>query len=319
MKKKKLSKKQTRTMLDSRSHRGKKFDQVKEGQVIIHRGKHVVCLANEENYKVFFNKAFIPNVGDKVRFGLTGTNQGQLLEIYDRENLLYRENLSGDRKELAVNIDLAFVMLACEPKFYPEVLSQYYSILTLQGIKCCFILNKVDICQEGLYPHQERFEYFKESQLAQSHYLSCYKGQGLDAILDVMKGKTTIVIGPSGAGKSSFVQKITDNANIKVGQLSDTGYGCHTTSVTTMYQLQGDTFLIDSPGIRQMSLESMTLKDLQVGFSDLNHLGCRFRDCDHLNSPGCKVKEDLELVEHFRYKDYCFLYNKFVMKQKDGE
>lgn len=318
MKKKKLSMKQTRQMAQSRAKRDQKFDTVKEGIVIIHRGRNVVCDTGDGQYDVLFNKAFSLNVGDKIRFGLTDSSKGQLLEVYERDNLLYRENLSGDRKELAANIDRAFVMLACEPAFYPEVLSQYFTILSIQGIKCCFLLNKTDLCQDNRYPHQERFEYFDAQGLAPSYFVSCQDKKGVDQILSLMDQKTSIIIGPSGAGKSSLVRSLTSEQNIRVGALSESGHGCHTTSVTTMYFLEQKTRLIDSPGIRQISLDSLKLEQLKKGFPDLEGLGCRFRDCDHLNSPGCKVKEQLELVEHFRYKDYCFLYNKFVMKQKDG-
>ena len=315
MKKKKLSMKQTRQMTQSRAQRDRKFDEVQEGIVVIHRGKHVVCDTGDGRYIVLFNKAFCLNVGDKVRFGLLDTSKGQLLEIYDRQNLLYRENLSGDRKELAANIDRAFVMLACQPEFYPEVLSQYYTILSIQGVKCCFLLNKIDLCQNEQYPYYERFKYFDEQGLAASYFVSCKQKQGVKKVLSLMEHKTSIIMGPSGAGKSSLVRSLTSEENIKVGSLSESGHGCHTTSVTTMYFLDdGQTRLIDSPGIRQISLENLTLSQLQKGFPDFEDLGCRFRDCDHLNSPGCKVKEQLELVEHFRYKDYCFLYNKFVTR-----
>lgn len=319
MKKKKLSEKQTKMMQRKRKESRCKFSEIKRGQVIIHRGKHVVCQVDSKNYDVFFNKAFTLNVGDFISFGLeTKNSKGQLIELEDRRNLLYRHSMHGQRKELAANIDCAFVMLACQPEFYPEVLSQYYTILAMQGIPCCFILNKIDLVSQGEIPYKERFEYFLETDLAQTLAISCYNDKDLAKAKELMSGKTSLVLGPSGAGKSSFVQKITENANIKIGELSEAGVGCHTTSVTKMYHVGEETRLIDSPGIRQMSVDVLTLEELKKGFPEFKNYGCRYRNCDHIQTDGCQVKEDEMMGQHFRYQDYCFLYQKFVVKNKDG-
>jgi ribosome biogenesis GTPase len=314
MKKKKLSIKQKEQMSTSRLKRADNFSCVKEGVIIVHQGKTLQCLTqNGQNYKIFFNKAFTPNVGDKIRFGVLNEGQGQIIEIKKRKNLLYRETLSGLRKELAANIDRAFVMLAVEPSFYPEVLSQYLTLLNIQNIQCCFLLNKTDLVKEGAYPYQERFDYFEKKGLAKVFYTSCLKKSGIERIQELLFEKTSIFIGPSGVGKSSLVKAITDQAEIVIGDLSEAGFGRHTTSVTRMYSLsQEKTFLIDAPGIRQLALEKITKQELHLGFPDLKEFSCRFKDCDHLTSLGCAIKEDSINKTHFRYHDYCFLYNKFI-------
>lgn len=310
MKKKKLSLRQQSTMQRSRQSRASQFDRVLEGRVVVHRSWHLVCQSKEGQYVVYFNKAFSPNVGDWVRYGLDNNSHGQLLEICPRQNILYRDNAHSQRKELAANIDLAFIMLACKPTFYPEVLSQYLTILSIQKVPCCFLLNKIDLCQDGHYPHIERFKYFAQHDLADYILISCQTGLNLDKALKKIQDKVAIVIGPSGSGKSSFVKKLTDNSKIKIGDLSETGVGSHTTSVTEFYSLNENTHLIDSPGIRQMSLVSMTVQELQAGFPDFSAYNCRFRNCDHRQTAGCAVKEHLQ--EHFRYHDYCALWEKFV-------
>lgn len=314
MKKKKLSQKQKQQMSSSRLKRAEKFQCVKRGRVIIHQGKTLQCLTEtKEIYKVFFNKAFVPNVGDVIRFGLLENGQGQIVEIEKRKNLLYRDTLTGLRKELAANIDTAFVMLACRPEFYPEVLSQYLTLLTLQKISCCFLLNKTDLISGNRYPYQERFDYMEQRGLAQVFYTSCLNKSGIESLEQLLHGKTSIIIGPSGVGKSSLVKAITEKTDIKIGGLSEAGFGRHTTSVTRMYALeQEETFLIDAPGIRQLALETISKDDLHLGFPDLKEFSCRFSDCDHLTSDGCAIKDHSTNKTHFRYQDYCFLYNKFI-------
>jgi ribosome biogenesis GTPase / thiamine phosphate phosphatase len=67
--------------------------------------------------------------------------------------------------------------------------------------------------------------------------------------------------------------------------------GMHTTTSRQMFPLPGGAWLIDTPGIREIQL--LTDGDaVERVFEDVAQLatGCKFRDCRHLEEPGCAVR-----------------------------
>ena len=105
-----------------------------------------------------------------------------------------------------------------------------------------------------------------------------------------------------------------NNHEIRVGDLSSSAKGQHTTSVTQLYHISSTTSLIDSPGIRQLAMEGLTLQELLTGFKDFSDQGCRFKDCDHVDSKGCAVFDALKqnIIPQHRYDDYLYLRKKFL-------
>ncbi|MFT5048973.1 MAG: ribosome biogenesis GTPase [Chlamydiales bacterium] len=89
---------------------------------------------------------------------------------------------------------------------------------------------------------------------------------------------------------------------------SGDGKGRHTTTGSTLYELERGTRVIDTPGIRSFGLWQTGKHELAAEFSEFaRHAdGCRFRDCLHVVDPGCAVRaatEDGE-IEALRYEAY---------------
>ena len=75
----------------------------------------------------------------------------------------------------------------------------------------------------------------------------------------------------------------------------DDSRGRHTTTHRELVLLPGGGLILDTPGMRTLSLwEAET--GMEVMFGDIEQLvkSCRFHDCSHGNEPGCAVKEALE-------------------------
>jgi ribosome biogenesis GTPase len=82
-----------------------------------------------------------------------------------------------------------------------------------------------------------------------------------------------------------------------VGRLSEaTNLGRHTTSASTCYTLPSGGELIDSPGVRSFRLLKLSRSELENGFKEFRpFLGhCQFNDCQHLQEPGCAIKQAVE-------------------------
>lgn len=124
-----------------------------------------------------------------------------------------------------------------------------------------------------------------------------------------------VFVGQSGVGKSSLVNAlrgslVTDNA--AVGGMS-TGHekGTHTTTAARLYHMPGSGDLVDSPGIREFGLWNLEPQMVFDGFVEFGpYQGrCRFRDCKHLQEPGCALRLAVEEghISPARLASYFFL------------
>jgi len=130
---------------------------------------------------------------------------------------------------------------------------------------------------------------FEVSALDQN-YKPKYLKQGFEDLKNILQGKTAILLGHSGVGKSRLVTELTDGkVELLSGELGKVGKGAHTTTWAELIDA-GDFTLIDSPGVRSMSLNDLTQEDALLCFSDIGEFAtkCQFVSCQHdENSKGC--------------------------------
>ena len=103
-----------------------------------------------------------------------------------------------------------------------------------------------------------------------------------------------LLFSPSGAGKTSLLNQLSPDLGKKVAEISHaTGKGTHTTSSTEIVPLNGNTFIADSPGVREFALWDVTRADLSRCFREFQPYVdlCRFRDCVHDQEVDCGVKQ----------------------------
>ena len=96
---------------------------------------------------------------------------------------------------------------------------------------------------------------------------------------------------------------------LKVGKISGfTDKGTHTTVTSSMIQVSPDTFVIDTPGIREIDPFGIRKEDLGHYFLEFtNYLtDCKFNTCTHFHEPGCAVIDAVEKCEisEKRYESY---------------
>jgi ribosome biogenesis GTPase / thiamine phosphate phosphatase len=126
--------------------------------------------------------------------------------------------------------------------------------------------------------------------------LSCYTGQGVDAIAAmVAPGRTAVLLGSSGVGKSTLVNRLAGRDLLATGEIRDDGKGRHTTSTRQLVVLAGGGMVIDTPGLRELGLWTGGA-GTAAAFDDVEALAaeCRFDDCRHRTEPGCAVLQALE-------------------------
>lgn len=251
-------------------------------------------------------------VGDKVNF-IMEEDIGQITEILPRKNYIVRQ--SPRQKHhlhlLASNLDQAMIIVTIrEPYLKAGFIDRFLLMTEPQDIPAIIIFNKADLLDDDDRELYEALEYTYTKIGYTVALVSASDKQNTNRIKNLLKDKTTLIAGQSGVGKSSLVNAIQDSLNLKTLEISDySGKGQHTTTFAEMHALDFGGNIIDTPGIKMLSFNNMTVQDVAHNFREFFAIsgGCRFRsNCTHRNEPGCAVKEAVEKLEisPVRYQNY---------------
>ncbi len=230
--------------------------------------------------------------GDLVRWQAENHGNARVTEVLERTGTLARTDRLGNAKPIATNVSQLLVVTAPKPPFDCLLLDRYCVAAANIGAEIAVIINKTDLLDDTTAPQAEAIELLYTG-LGYRVARCCVKStQGLNAVESLLSDQISILVGQSGVGKSSILNALLPQHNIKTGGLSDnSGLGRHTTTVTNWYDLPNNGAIIDSPGVRQFSLEHLDSVDIQAGFREIaeHAMNCKFNDCTHQHEPECSV------------------------------
>ena len=251
--------------------------------------------------------------GDEVFFRRAKVSDGDLAgvieAIEERRSQLTRPDFYDGVKVVAANIDQILMVSAILPEFTPQIIDRYLVACEDMGIEPILVLNKIDLIDdEGLEFINEILDIYRELGY-KVHLVSTKTGEGIDALKQILVGKNNIFVGQSGVGKSTLVNTVLPDADILTKEVSEnSGLGQHTTTVSRLHHLPSGGNLIDSPGIREFGLWHLDVERVTWCFKEFREFigGCRFRDCKHLNDPGCILVEAVEegKITELRFDSY---------------
>ncbi|MEL1134525.1 ribosome small subunit-dependent GTPase A [Desulfitobacterium sp. THU1] len=233
-----------------------------------------------------------PAVGDFVMVDRNQDREGKAIihHILTRKSVFVRKaaGTSNAEQVVAANIDKVFICMSLNNDFNVRRIERYLAIAWDSGAMPIIVLTKADLCPNlpeklaELDAVAMGVDVVVTSSLSEDGYLSV-KGY-------IGRGKTIAFIGSSGVGKSTLINRLIGEDIIETSGIRNDDKGRHTTTSREMFVLQDGGVVIDTPGMREIGIESA---DLSKTFADIDELSqkCRFSDCTHTNEPNCAVLE----------------------------
>lgn len=211
-----------------------------------------------------------------------------------------------DRQVLAANVDAVFLVSGLDGDYNIRRMERYLTVAWDSGARPIIVLNKADLCPDiDMVIEEVRELALGVTVLA----ISASYNQGLDTITQhINTGETAVFLGSSGVGKSTIINQLLGEERLKTCEVrSDDSRGRHTTTSREMLLLPSGGIVIDTPGLRELQLWENEA-GLSRTFADIEELAghCRFRDCEHVNEPGCAVRAAIDdgTLEAKRLENY---------------
>jgi ribosome biogenesis GTPase len=204
---------------------------------------------------------------------------------------LARRDNEGRLQSLVSNVDTALLVMGLDHDFNPRRLERYLALVVGADIAPVVVLTKSDGCADV----DARLDEVRPLLPAGVPVFAVngLDAHSADALLPWLgAAQTLVLLGSSGAGKSTLANTLSGSALQLTGEVRGAdGRGRHTTTARTLIRCAGGACIIDTPGLRTLRLDGDP-EQITSAFEDIEALAaeCRFRDCRHVDEPGCAVR-----------------------------
>jgi len=239
----------------------------------------------------------------------SGEARGMISALRPRRNVFGRYNEKGRAKQsIAANVDLVVCVASpAFPPFRPRFVDRVAILAEAARVSLLIALNKVDL---GVDEETEgRLAGYRDLGYGILR-CSARTGEGLGELAAALRGKTAVFAGQSGVGKSSLLNALVPGLGRRTGEVSEKyARGKHTTTMAELFAVDGETRIIDTPGVRRLALRGIEPGELDAYFPELRDLAprCEFgHSCSHGDEPGCRIRRAVEegKVLEDRYESY---------------
>jgi ribosome biogenesis GTPase len=203
-------------------------------------------------------------VGDRVRFSKAplealdpGLPQAQVVAVLPRRTLLKRGGID-DREPwqlLCANAEELWICAAVvDPPLRPGLLERAQTLALAAGLAFRIVVTKRDRATAAdtlpeLDPLREQGLPILET--------SARTGQGIPELKALLRGRSVVLVGHSGVGKSTLINALVPGMDQRIGDISRYGTGRQTTTSARWLPCEDGATLIDTPGIRTLSVRGL--------------------------------------------------------------
>jgi len=238
-------------------------------------------------------------VGDQVLMDIDEEHEKTAIihTIKERNNHVLRESPQNRHKShiIAANLDQSLLIASLkDPITSSGFIDRFLVSCEAYHIPAIVVFNKIDLYKSK---EKERMHFltsiYEDIGYSVIH-LSAATSEKMDRVESMLQKKTTLLSGHSGVGKSSIINLLFPDRHLKTQEVSEwSGKGLHTTTFAQMFDLNENSRVIDTPGIRELGLVDMSAQELGGYFPEIKPFAseCKFNDCLHLNEPSCAVHQ----------------------------
>lgn len=250
----------------------------------------------------------LPCTGDWVIFQPFDEKKGIIVDRLPRRRTLYRKKNGtvADKQVLASYVDKAFIVQSLDDNFNVRRAERFMVQIMEADIQPVWVLHKADLdfdrqkVEEQIRHMARQMPVFFTSTRQPETILSLRQS--------IAEGETVVFVGSSGVGKSSLVNALCEKSVLLTSEISrSTGKGRHTSTRREMVRMHDSGILIDTPGVREFGLATGHTDSLSE-MLDISEYAksCRFKDCRHIQEPGCAVLEAVNsgLLDPKIYESY---------------
>ncbi len=253
-------------------------------------------------------------IGDEVRYLEAGDGTGMITEILPRRNKLSRQaTVPGEHafeQIIVANADQVIpVFAAASPTPKWGLLDRYLVAAEAAGLPALICITKLDLADKNPELAETLAEYRRIGYRVQ--LVSTLSGEGLSELKEALASRVSVLVGKSGVGKTSLLNALQPGLGQRVKAVSQgkQGKGLHTTTHLEMFPLEGGGAIVDTPGIRELSLWEVAGSDLALYFPEMQPLvgKCKFGlNCQHDEEPGCAIRKAVVSgrISPYRYQSY---------------
>ncbi len=278
---------------------------------VLSEGKHYICRVRGKIRLEGIKETNPVAVGDWVTFEMDN-GAGSISAILPRKNHMLRQSVkkTGHTHVLAANVDQVMVIATLAmPRTSMGFIDRVLVSAEAFGIPQVIVLNKRDLLDEAEQREVARIQSLYTAIGTPCYVISALQDD-LELIRNVLAGKTTLIAGHSGVGKSTLLNNLAPDIAQAVGEVSDfSSKGIHTTTFAEAFEMGAETFVIDTPGVKEWGLVDMSAQEISDYFPEMREIRteCKFQSrCLHVNEPGCAIKAALEKgdIAQSRYESY---------------
>lgn len=248
-----------------------------------------------------------PIVGDIVEYSNVG-DTGVVESVLKRKNELLKPRVA--------NVDQVVCVHTIKKPDVPLLMLDKLLVLVEEvKLNALLVLNKIDLLDKS---DEDKKKSFIDTY-AKIYPVLCTStktGEGIEELKNYFKDRLSVFAGPSGVGKSSLLNSICPGINLRTQEISEKlEKGKHTTTAAELIHLPFGGLVADTPGFSLIEMNHIKPEDLRLYFPEiLENSNCLFKDCTHIDEPGCKIKELVQKGEIAlsRYQNYLEIYKEVI-------
>lgn len=240
------------------------------------------------------------SVGDRIQYDIEKDDHGVIHAILPRKNYLIRRSA---RKAalghiLASNIDLAVVVATISfPRTSLGFIDRFLIAAESFRIPSLLVFNKTDMWGEREVAYVRELELLYKKINVDFIAVSAKNGENIEIFKKKLYENISLVAGHSGVGKSTILNLLSPEINQTTAEVSTfANKGTHTTTFAEMFEIDKQTFVIDTPGIKELGLMDIYNEEISHFFPEMRNLfgKCKFHNCTHTHEPKCAVIDAVE-------------------------